>query len=175
MLVAAAALAAVVVLSVLLAKRHGSTTAETTYNATQIALSSALQAADQVYDANGKSYPQGQALISQLQRSDPELEFAFGPQRISTSNNASAPLSATGVSLGVSADGQVIVFAAEASDGTCWYATDNHETRSATGGLDGASQTRRTSYASARGQTSCTAGVALPSDATPWAANWPSS
>jgi hypothetical protein len=175
MLVAAASLAAVVVLSVLLAKRQGNSTTETTYNATQIALSSALQAADQVYDSSGKSFPQGQILISQLQRSDPELEFAFGAQGVSTSNNASAPLSATGVSLAVSADGQVIVFAAEASDGTCWYATDNHETRSATGGLDGASQTRGTSYASARGQTSCTAGTALPSNATPWSANWPSS
>ncbi len=175
MLVAAAALAAVVVLSVLLAKRHGNSTPQTTYNATQLALSSALQAADQVYDANGNSFPRGQPLISQLQRTDPQLGFAYGPQGVNTSNNASAPLTPTGVSVGVSPDGAVIVFAAEASVGTCWYATDNHETRSATGGLDGASQTRGISYASARGQTSCTAGTVLPGDVTPWAVNWPSS
>ena len=75
----------------------------------------------------------------------------------------------------MSEDGQVIIFAAEANDRSCWYATDNHETRSATGGLDGASQTRGTSYASASSQTSCTAADGLPSDATPWTENWPSS
>ena len=40
MVIAAAALAAVVVLSVLLAKRHGDVTPQPTYNATQLAISS---------------------------------------------------------------------------------------------------------------------------------------
>jgi hypothetical protein len=175
MVIAAAALAAVVVLSVLLAKRHGDSTPQPTYNATQLAISSALQAASQVYDSAGNSFPRGQTLVTQLQTTVPLLTFAFGPESVSTSNNASAPLGPTGISVGVSEDGQVIMFAAEANDGTCWYATDNHETRSATGGLDGASQTRGTSYASASGQTTCTAGDGMPSDATPWTANWPSS
>ncbi len=174
MVVAAAALAAVVVLSVLLAKRHGNTV-QPTYNATQLALSSALQAAGQVYDSNRRTFPSGQSLITQLQRTDPGLLFAFGPQGGSSPSSASAPLSATGISVGVSQDGEVIMFAAKASDGTCWYATDNHETRSVTGGLDGASQSRGTSYASASGQTSCTGGAGMPPDATPWTANWPSS
>ena len=173
--IAAAALAAVVVLSVLLAKRHGDATPQPTYNATQLAISSALQAASQVYDSNGNSFPRGQTLVSHLQRTVPLLLFAFGPESVSSSNNASAPLEPTGISVGVSDDGQVIMFAAEANDGSCWYATDNHETRLATGGLDGASQTRGTSYASASGQASCTAGEGLPGDATPWTENWPSS
>ena len=175
MVVAAASLAAVVVLSVLLAKRHANASPQPVYNPTQFAVSSSLQAANQIYGSNQNGFPKGQALISQLQHTDPGLNFAFGPQAISPPNNASAPLGATDISVGVSQDGEVITFAAQASDGTCWYATDNHETQSATGGLDGASQTRGTSYASATNQTSCTAGAALPSNVTPWSANWPSS
>jgi hypothetical protein len=175
MIVAAAALAAVVVLSVLLAKRHGNSASQTTYNPTQLTISSSLQAADEVYGSNRNTFPRGQPLISQLQRTDPELAFGFGPQAVSSPSNASAPLSTTVVSVGVSQDGEVIMFAAEGSDGTCWYATDNHETHSTTGGLDGASRTHGTSYAWASGQTSCTAGNGLPSDIKPWAANWPSS
>jgi hypothetical protein len=164
-----------VVLSVLLAKRHADSTPQPTYNASQLALSSALQAASQVYGSNENAFPSGQSLISQLQRAVPGLVFAFGPQAVGTPNNASAPLAPTGISVGVSQDGEVIMFAAQSNDGTCWYATDNHETHSATGGLDGASQTRGTSYASASGQASCTAGAGLPGDATPWTTNWPSS
>ncbi len=175
MIVAAAALAAVVVLSVLLAKRHGNSASQPTYNPTQLALSSSLQAADQVYGSNANSFPRGQSLISQLQRTDPELVFGFGPQAVTSPNNASAPLTLTAISVGVSQDGEVIMFAAEASDGRCWYATDNHETHSSTGGLVGASQTRGTSYASASGQTSCTAGEGLPANVTPWTSTWPSS
>ena len=175
MIVAAAALAAVVVLSVLLAKRHADATPQTVYNPTQIAISSALQAAEQIYGSDQNSFPRGQTLISQLQKQDPELTFGFGPQAVTSQINASAPLTSTAISVGVSEDGVVIVFAAQASDGTCWYATDNHETHSATGGLDGASQTRGTSYASASGQTSCTAGAGRPGDVTPWGANWPAS
>ena len=101
--------------------------------------------------------------------------FGFGPQAVTSPNNASAPLMSTAISVGVSQDGEVIMFAAQASDGRCWYATDNHEAHSITGGLVGASQTHGTSYASASGQASCTAGESLPANVTRWAGTWPSS
>jgi hypothetical protein len=172
--VATAALVAVVVLSVLLAKRHANATPPPTDNASQFAVSSALQAADQVYDSNRNAYPRGQSLISQLQQTDPQLLFAFGPQSFSFPNNASAPLDPSRISVGVSQDGEVIMFAALANNGDCWYATDNHETRPGNDGLEGASRTSGVTYASSSGQTSCTAGAGLPGNVTAWAGDWSS-
>ena len=171
-IVATFSLAAVVVLSVLLARRQPSSGSQPNLNTTQIALSSALQAGTQVYNSNSKTFPSGQNLLIDLQRTDPELSFAFGFQSVPM-NLTSGPFVATGISVAVSTDGQVIMLAAQASDGTCWYATSNHETKATAGGLDGGSTTRGTSFAAAGGQLSCTAGDGLPSGATPWRTSWP--
>ena len=172
MIVAALSLAAVVVLSVLLARRQPNLATQPTSNTTQIALNSALQAASQVYGSNAKSFPRGQTLLAELQQRVPELAFAFGPQSVST-NFTSGPLQATGISVAVSQDGQVIMFAAPASDGTCWYTTNNHETHATAAGIDGGSALHGTSYASAGSQQSCTAGDGLPPGSTPWRTSWP--
>lgn len=171
-IVATFSLAAVVVLSVLLARRQPSSGSQPNLNTTQIALASALQAGTQVYNSSAKTFPTGQDLLVDLQRTDPELSFAFGPQSV-PANLASGPFVATGISVAVSQDGQVIMLAAQASDGACWYATSNHETNATAGGLDGGSTTRGTSFAAASSQQSCTAGDGLPTGATPWRTSWP--
>jgi hypothetical protein len=175
MTVAALSLAAVVVLSVLLAKKHSNSTFQANFNPTQIALNSALQAADQVYGLNEHSYPRGNALITQLQTTDPSLAFGFGPQSVASSNDASGPYTPTRISLAVSEDGQLVMFATQDSSGTCWYTTDNHEQSATTDNVDGASPTRGASYASANNQQSCTAGDGLPAKATSWETSWPTS
>jgi hypothetical protein len=171
--VATLSLAAVVVLSVLLAKREPNAATQPPPNTTQIALDSALQAASGVYTSNAKSFPPGQTLLGELTERAPTLSFAFGPQSVPSSNFASGPLQAEGISVAVSQDGQVIMFAAQASDGTCWYATSNHEKDATSAGLDGGANTRGTSYASAGGQQSCSAGNGLPTGVTAWKSSWP--
>jgi hypothetical protein len=170
--VATLSLATVVVLSVLLARRQPNLATLPTANTTQIALNSALQSATQVYKSNAKSFPRGQALLGQLQQQAPELSFAFGAQSVS-SNFTSGPLQATGISVAVSPDGQVVMFAAQATNATCWYMTSNHETSTNAAGVFGAASVRGTSYAAASSQPSCTAGDGLPPGATPWKASWP--
>jgi hypothetical protein len=173
-IVATLSLAAVVVLSVLLAKRQPNPATEPTANTTQNALDSAVQAATQVYDSSGRNFPRGQTLLAKLQNQAPELSFAFGPQSVST-NFTSGPLQATGISVAVSQDGEVIMFAAEASDGTCWYTTSNHEPHTTAAGLDGGSPSPGTSYTQASNQQSCTAGDGLPPGVTPWRRSWTTS
>lgn len=173
MIVATLSLAAVVVLSILLARRPSDGDTQPAPNTTQIALEDALQAASQVYDSNGHSFPRGQSLLSQLQRTLPELAFAFGPQSVSSSNFASGPLTSTGISVAVSQDGKVVMFAAQATDGTCWYVTSNHEKTATSAGLDGGARARGTSYAAAASQQSCAAGQGLPAGVTPWQSSWP--
>jgi hypothetical protein len=173
MVVAAVSLAAVVVLSVLLARRHSTTQIQLT-NPTQFALNGAVQAAEEVYSTNQHSFPRGDPLLNQLHKQDPELLFAFGPQSVAVSLFSSGPLPPTGVSVAVSEDGQVVMFGAQATSGACWYATENRETDSSDGGLDGASVTAGVSYAVAANQQTCVAGVGLPTDATTWHSTWPS-
>ena len=174
MIVAAISLAAVVVLSVLLARRQPQT-APQEFNPTQFAINGALQAAQQVYGTNRDSFPLGQDLIGELHKNDPELLFAFGPQSVSAPPFASGPLPPTGVSVAVSSDGKVVVFAAQASDGSCWYATVNHESDGTDGGIDGASARSGTSYAVAQNQPQCDTGNGLPGRATAWGTSWPTS
>lgn len=112
-------------------------------------------------------------LLRDLQTSDPTLSFAFGPQSVSP-NFASGPYVATGISVAVSSDGFEIMFAAQGTDGGCWYATSNHEVNTSDGSIDGAATIRGTSYATAGGQQSCAAGAGLPSDVTKWRTSWPS-
>jgi hypothetical protein len=171
-IVATLSLAAVVVLSVLLAKRQPNPSSQPNLNTTQIALTSALQAASEVYRSNGEDYPRGQALLGDLQTSDPELSFAFGPQSVSPTFT-SGPYRATGISVAVSTDGLVIMFAAQGTDGSCWYVTNNREVSTSDGDIDGAATIRGTSYATAGGQPSCTSGAGLPSNATKWRTTWP--
>jgi len=173
MIVATLSLAAVVVLSILLARRPSDGDTQPEPNTTQIALDDASQAASQVYSSNGRSFPRGQSLLNQLQRTAPELAFAFGPQSVSVSNFASGPLTSTGISVAVSQDGEVVMFAAQATDGTCWYVTINHEKTATSAGLDGGATTRGTSYSAAGSQQSCAAGDGLPSGATSWKPAWP--
>jgi hypothetical protein len=167
----AVALVVVLALSVVLARRDASASA----NPTQFALSSAVQAAEHVYKANHDSFPRGGSLVVRLHRNDPELAFAYGPQYVVSSNGGSGgQYTATGISVAVSANGQVIMFAAPGSSRTCWYATDNHLSDHSGDGLNGASSYKGTTFAAAGSQQICTAGADLPGNASVWSATWPS-
>ena len=93
------------------------------------------------YRSNGENYPRGQVLLRDLQTSDPTLSFAFGPQSVSP-NFASGPYVATSISVAVSSDGFEIMFAAQGTDGACWYATSNHEVNTSGGSIDGVASIR---------------------------------
>ncbi|MFZ0667074.1 MAG: hypothetical protein WAM97_15075 [Acidimicrobiales bacterium] len=173
MLMVASGIALVVVLalSVVLARRDANASA----NPTQFALSSAVQAAEHVYKANHDRFPLGPSLVVRLHRNDPELAFAYGPQYVVSSNGGSGgQYTATGISVAVSSNGQVIMFAAPGSSRTCWYATDNHLADHLSPGLNGASPHKGTMFATAGSQQVCTAGAALPGNVSVWSATWPS-
>lgn len=142
-------------------------------NPTQFALSGALQSADHIYKANSSTFPQGDALVSRLHRNDSELSFAFGPQYVVSSVGGSQ-YTATGISVAVSANGQVIMFAVPGNNKTCWYATDNHQPNDTVTGLNGADPESGVTYAMAGGQPDCTAGTVLPTNVTDWQKSWPS-
>jgi len=171
MVVSAISLVIVALLSILIARREASDSSQA--NPAQFAVNGALQAAGKIYRSNHDSFPRGKDLTSKLQRDDSSLTFAFGPQSVVSADNTRL-YNATGISVSVSGDGQVVMFAAPGSNRTCWYATENHEADGTPSGLRGASRSSGTNYAVAASQRSCTAGILLPANVTSWTASWPS-
>ncbi len=132
--------------------------------ATQSDLTNAVTSAKAAYTNIG-TYPAAASLIGTLQTSEPELNFTNTGASTGTSHQ---------IDVAVSADNAILILAAQAQNGRCWYVEDNEEATATSDGLTGATTQQGITYTSGanNGATPALCLAANPTGIT--AASWKS-
>ena len=146
--------------------------------ATQSDLTNAVTSAKAVFTNQGSYGLTPAALVASLLSAEPELSFVNGVVSNAVPHEISVAINPIGAS---NADGEIMILAEQAANGTCWYAQDNEEsTTTATGGLTIAftgAGSQGISYSSthpASAATGCNA-LTVPIAGANWGASYPSS